>query len=492
MIIKTDRDQIQNYLKDASNTTGFCDAVYFPESVDDIIIILKEAEAKKISLTVCGNRTGLSGAAVPRGGIVISTEKLNRIIEINEKEKYAIVEPGVLLSGLLNELKARHLYYPPDPTELNCFIGGIVATNASGAKSFKYGATRNFVLSLDVCLSTGEIITLNRNKVFAEDYKLSLKTNTGRIIELNLPELTMPAVKNAAGFFCKKNMDAIDLFIGSEGALGIFTSIKLRLLVYPERIFSGVIFFDSDQSALNFLTEARDLSYASRVSKEENKIDATALEYFNETSLRFLKEYYNNIPLKAGAAIWLEQETSAENEDTISDLWFKLIEKHNGNLKDSWIAVSEKDRAEIGKFRHSISAKVNEYIASHNFRKLGTDIAVPHQELSNFYFHLKKEVEKENLDYVTYGHLGDSHIHLNMLPENEEEFELAKILYKQFCSDAIKAGGTFSAEHGVGKNKKEYLIEMYGKEAVEEMREIKRKLDPKMILGRGNVFDDVL
>ncbi|RJR05493.1 FAD-binding oxidoreductase [Candidatus Parcubacteria bacterium] len=489
MIKKTDQNEIQNYLKDASNTSGYCNAVYFPETIEELHSLLADAADKKTAVTVCGNRTGLSGAAVPMGGIVISTEKLNRILEINKEYKFVIAEPGVLLSDLLKELKAHKLYYPPDPTELNCFIGGTVATNASGAKSFKYGATRNFVLSLDVCLSTGEIITLNRNEVFADGYKLILQTNTGRIIELTLPEISMPAVKNAAGFFCKKNMDAIDLFIGSEGTLGIFTRIKLALLEYPEKIFSGVIFFDSEESALNFLTEAREKSFASRREMALNKIDATALEYFNKNSLQFLKRDYSRIPENAEAAVWLEQEYTKENEDAISDLWFKLIEKHNGSLNDSWIAVNEKDRNEIGKFRHSISAKVNEYIALRNFRKLGTDIAVPHSKLLSFYNHLKNEVEKEKLGYVVYGHFGDSHIHLNMLPEDEGEFARAKILYKQFCIDAIKVGGTFSAEHGVGKNKTEYLIEMYGKEAVEKMREIKRKLDQEMILGKGKVFD---
>lgn len=488
MIKKTDQNEIQNYLKDASNTSGYCNAVYFPETVEELHSLLADTADKKTAVTVCGNRTGLTGAAVPLGGIVISTEKLNRILEINEKEKYVTVEPGVLLSDLLKELKAHNLYYPPDPTELNCFIGGIVATNASGAKSFKYGATRNFVLSLEILLSTGEMITINRNEVFAIDNRLSLKTNTGRIIELNLPELSMPAVKNAAGFSCKKNMDAIDLFIGSEGTLGIFTRIKLALLDSPEGIFSVVIFFETEESALYFLREAREKSYSSGNEKSINKIDATALEFFDKNSLWFLREDYKRIPPNAGAAVWLEQETTKENEDAISDLWFKLIENHNGNLNDSWIAVSEKDRIEIGRFRHSVSAKVNEYIILHNFRKLGTDIAVPHPELLSFYNYLKNEVEKEKLGYVVYGHFGDSHIHLNMLPENEEEFIRAQKLYKKFCFDAIKAGGTFSAEHGVGKNKREYLLEMYGKESVEKMREIKRKLDPEMILGRGNIF----
>ncbi len=146
MIIKTDQNEIQDYLKDASNTMGYCDSVVYPENTDDVVSILIQANEEKNKVTVCGNRTGLSGGSVPTGGIVLSTEKMNRILEINEEEKFAIVEPGVLLSDFLKELKTKKLYYPPDPTELNCFLGGTVATNASGSKTFKYGPTRAFVI----------------------------------------------------------------------------------------------------------------------------------------------------------------------------------------------------------------------------------------------------------------------------------------------------------------------------------------------------------
>ncbi len=489
MIIKTDKDQLLNYLKDASNTEGYCDAVYLPESVDEIKQIFKEAEQKKINVTVSGNRTGLTGAAVPLGGFVVSMEKLNKIIELDINNKYVTVEPGVILSDLLNEVKGHNLYFPPDPTELNCFIGGIVATNASGAKSFKYGATRNFVLSLDVLLSSGELIKLNRGESFASDNKLRLKTDTGRLINLELPNLKMPTTKNAAGFYCTENMDAIDLFIGSEGTLGIFSRIKLKVLNYPERLFSAVIFFDKKENALNFVEMVRDESRVPENKKTKNLIDALAIEFFDKNSLSFLKNEYNLIPPDADAAVWIQQETTSKTEENVYESYINLISICDGNLNNSWIAISDKDRKSIELFRHSISAKVNEYISSNNFKKLGTDIAVPENELKNFYKNLSYKVAKEKLDYVTYGHFGDSHIHLNMLPKNEKEYEKAKKLYGQFCEDAIKLGGTFSAEHGVGKNKKEYLIRMYGTDEIKKMIEIKKRLDTNLILGIGNVFD---
>ena len=256
MIIKKEQSEIQNYLKDASNTEGFCEAVAFPESTDDIISIVKKANIDSTKVTVCGNKTGLAGGSVPKGGIVLSTEKMNRILEINEIEKYAVVEPGVILSDFLTELKSRKLYYPPDPTELNCFIGGTVATNASGSKTFKYGPTRDFVLGFEIILPTGELLFLERGDTFANNNILKLNVRDGKNINLIIPNVRSVPTKNTAGYFCKENMDAVDLFIGSEGTLGIFSKIKLKLLDSPENILSAVIFFNTEEDGLNFLQQS--------------------------------------------------------------------------------------------------------------------------------------------------------------------------------------------------------------------------------------------
>ncbi len=220
MITKTEQNEIQDYLKDASNTKGYCDAVVYPENTNDVVSILKRANAEKTKVTICGNRTGLSGGSVPTGGVVLSTEKMNKILEINEVDKFAIVEPGVLLSDFLKELKSKNLYYPPDPTELNCFLGGTVATNASGSKTFKYGPTRDFVIGMEIVLPTGEILVLERGKNFSKKFDLTILTENGAKKEFHIPFVKSLPTKNTAGYFCKENMDAIDLFIGSEGTLG--------------------------------------------------------------------------------------------------------------------------------------------------------------------------------------------------------------------------------------------------------------------------------
>ena len=489
MITKTDQNEIQDYLKDASNTTGYCDAVVFPENSDEVISVIKNASNKGIKVTVCGNKTGLAGGSVPNGGIVLSTEKLNKILEINEKEKYAIVEPGVLLSDFLKELKLKKLYYPPDPTELNCFLGGTVATNASGSKTFKYGPTRDFVLGLEIVLPSGDLLILERGKNFANGNDLTFTTKSGNNYELKIPSVKSLPTKNTAGYYCKENMDLIDLFIGSEGTLGIFTKLKLKLLKAPEEILSAVVFFNTEEDGINFIESSRNQSYKSREMKSDNSIDAFALEYFDKHALDFLRDDFPNIPASAESAVWFEQEVNNTDSDFLTDLWINNIENHKGDLSNSWIAMNEKDKSKFVEFRHKISAKVNEFIANRNLRKLGTDFAVPDSKLKGFYFQLKNDVNTAGLDYVIYGHFGNSHIHLNMLPKNSSEFENAKELYRRMCISAIELGGTFSAEHGVGKNKKALLYDMYGEEIINKMYEIKKTLDPNLIFCNGNSFE---
>jgi D-lactate dehydrogenase (cytochrome) len=487
MITKTSPDEIQNYLSDASNFKGYCDAVYFPTDLKEISEIFVEANKNKIPVTIAGNRTGLAGAGVPLGGIVISTEKLNKILEINDKELYAVLEPGVILADFQNKLKGKNLLYPPDPTEENCFMGGTVATNASGEKTFKYGPTRNFVLELEVILADGETLHLSRNRIKADDYNLKLHSESGKEYKIDIPDIKMPETKNASGYFCKKDMDAIDLFIGSEGTLGIITKIKVGIVQYPSDILSSVVFFNDERNALAFIKNARKISFDTRFNKTADSIDALALEFLDENSLNFLKEDNGRIPLDAKAAVWFEQEFNS-NEDLILEKWTSLINEFHGDEESTWFAFSDSDKKNIEQFRHSLPLKVNEYISKNNLRKLGTDVAVPHEKFNELYFYSKDTVEKKNIHCVIFGHFGNSHMHLNMLPKDLNEMAIGKSLYKKICSKAVGLGGTVSAEHGIGKLKTEYLLEMYGEENIKKMLAVKKVFDPNLILGRGNIF----
>ena len=497
MIVKTQADELENYLIDASNLPGgHAEKLFVPESAGEIAEILKQANENKISVTVSGARTGTVGGAIPFGGYVISLEKLNKIKEINGEEKFAIVESGVILNDFQKAVEAENYFYPPDPTEWSCQIGGTVATNASGARSFKYGATRNFVEELEVVLASGEILDLKRGENFSSGGLLNLKTKSGKEIKIKLPTYAQPDVrKNTSGYYSGEKTDAIDLFIGSEGTLGIITKIKLKVLEKPESFFSGIIFFEDENDLLNFVNEARKESFESRKienrkSKIENSIDASLIEYFDGQALKFISEKFPEVPANAKGAIFFEQETDAETEDALLEKWNELLEKNNADLENSWFTTNEQDREKMREFRHALPVTVNERIVRNKQKKIGTDMAVPDDKFASFLKFYKEKLDESGLEYVIFGHIGDNHLHANMIPKTDAEAEKARHLYGRFIAQAIMLGGTISAEHGIGKHKSKYLYVMMGERFLNEMAEIKKALDPNGILSRGNMFDE--
>lgn len=504
MIIKT--EELENYLIDASNLQGgFSEKLFIPETKEEIAEILKEANKKKIPVTVSGARTGTVGGAIPFGGWIVSLEKFNRIKEINEE--YAVVESGVLLIDLQKAVEAENFFYPPDPTEWSCQIGGTIATNASGARSFKYGATRRYVRRLEIVLPNGEIVNLRRGECFAANGFLEIETENGTKIKAKLLTYAQPDVrKNTSGYFTSEKLDAIDLFVGSEGTLGIVTEVELDLLKKPESSLSGIVFFKDENDLLNFVHEARRISFETRKRisnfkseisnlikdqrpKTEDQINATVLEYFDANSLKFIKEKFPETPENMVGAIFFEQETTEENEDALFEQWNELLETHNAEIDASWFTTNEQDLQKMRDFRHALPVSVNERVVKNKQKKIGTDMAVPDDKFASFLRFYKQKLNESGLDYVIFGHIGDNHLHANILPKNDAEAEKARHLYGRFIAQSIMLGGTISAEHGIGKLKSKYLYVQFGERYLNEMAELKRAFDPNGILSRNNMFD---
>ena len=490
MIIKTDPDSIRPYLTDASNIHGFAEILYIPENTSELIAAVKECNTKNLPMTVSGAGTGTTGSRVPGEGAVISTEKLNRMIRIDPEKKEAVLESGVILADFHSKLKQIGMMYPPDPTETNCTIGGNVATNASGAKTFKYGPTRDFIEGLKITLSDGDTLSLNRGDQLAEGFDLTLKTDSGRKIHIAVPDFDMPDIKNASGYFLKKNMDAIDLFIGSEGTLGIVSEIKLRILEAPQKLLGGIAFFDNYGDALSFV------EYMQNVSFELNRTDykdissacTRLLEFYDVNCLKMMKKLNSQTPDQALAAVWFEQEYTSENEDAIMNSWLEVISNFSSLSEDTRIALSDKEHRELMDFRHSLPEEANERLVRESQRKLGTDTAVPHKNFRKFFGGLWEILENSGLDYMIYGHIGNDHLHANLFAGEGNDFEYAKNIYDDIIRFTLELNGTVSAEHGIGKIKKEYLSQMYGRDVISSMKKIKNKLDPDNLLGRGNLF----
>ena len=474
---KSQPDEIESFLTDASFIRdGHADLVVIPETIDDVSEILKNANRDRVPVTVSGAGTGTVGGRVAYGGIVLATDKLNHIKSI-DRNGFAVVEAGVILADLQRAVDQQGLLYPPDPTERGCFVGGNVATNASGARTFKYGPTRNYIRRLRIALASGEVIDLRRGEVHADANR---RLRIGNSIELTLPDYRMPATrKNASGYFIAPEMDAIDLFIGSEGTLGVICEIEVTLLPKPEGLLSGVVFFTDEADVLALVADAR------------KGAKARAIEFFDNESLNFLREKYPNIPSNAVAAIFFEQETTETTEEALLNEWMTLLDEHHA-LSDSWFATNEQDQAKLREFRHQLPVLMNEWFAHYKQRKVSTDMSVPDDAFTGLFHLYKDTLRTSGLRYTIFGHIGDNHVHVNILPRNDAEGAHARELYVQFLKYAASVGGTLSAEHGVGKLKRDYLRLFYSDDQLRAMASIKKALDPKGILGRGNIFSEEL
>ncbi len=476
------------YLADESRMQGGeASKVFFPENSIEVAEILKYSSSNKIPVTVYAQGTGITGASVPLGGVVISLERINKIGEIEldaeSGEHFVKAAACATLNGIKEKLNGTELIYPVDPTEMSASIGGTVATNASGALSFRYGPTRKWVRSIEVVLIDGSIHKIVRGETFADD---SGSFNVfGK--SFKIPDFTMPKCKNAAGLFSEEGMDIIDLFIGSEGILGVITEVEIWLAQKHASI-STVKFFDTETEALDFTVHL----------KKDKDIKPDFFEYFNSSGLEMIRKKAESDPNSismpkisdnAQAALFFDIEIKDNNINAA----FSRLLSLNVDWTSSWCAWENIEKERIRNFRHALPETVNEYIAGvkkkdPSIHKLGTDFAVSDErfgELMDFY---DSVLNRSGLKYVCFGHIGDNHLHINFLPSNYEELEKGKEIYKVIAERVIEFKGSVSAEHGIGKLKHRYLEMMYGTDGIEEMRRIKSVFDPHFLLNRGNMF----
>ena len=442
------------YLEDASGYRGWADEVVVPADEGAVVEIVRRAAESGTPLTIAGAGSGLTGGRVPEGGWLVSLERFRRLdIEAGK----ARVGAAITLLELREAALKTGQFYPPDPTEIGASIGGTIATNASGSRSFRYGSTRRHILAMRVVHADGRVREYRR----------------GDAIDFPVEEVPLPhTTKCTAGYLMKPGMDWIDLLSGSEGTLAITLEAEVKLLPVPAELFAGVIFFGSDEAALNAVDAWRPVK------------GLRMLEYLDRASIDTLRGRYPELPSDAFAALLIEAEGPID-----LDAWLDRLGQAGALMEQSWFASSAADRERFRRLRHSMAEVVNATVAERGFMKTGTDYAVPldrSREMLAFY--------RQTLDralpgkYVIYGHIGDAHPHVNMLPSDQREANIAKELLTKFASQAVALGGTVSAEHGLGKRKAHLLGLQYSQEQIQAMVEVKQRLDPKWLLGRGNLF----
>ena len=445
------------YLADASGYRGRADELLIPEDEAAVVDIMRRASAAGIPVTISGGGSGLTGGRVPDGGWLVSLEKMNGI-EVHMG--YAVCGAGASLTSIQAAAAPSKQFYGPDPTEYSAAIGGTVATNASGSRSFRYRDTRKHIRAIRVVLANGEVLALRR----------------GEKAPFEIPPISAPDVrKNTAGYYMREGMDFLDLFIGSEGTLGIVTEVEVALLPLPGRLFTGIVFFDSDESALDAVDAWRPVP------------GLRMLEYVDAASLDMVRTRFPGIPASARAALLTEQEV-AENEDA-EDAWLSRLKASRALIEGSWFATSAADRERFRQFRHTLPEVVNDLARQRGLTTMGSDFAVPvakNREMLRFY--------RETLDRefpgqcVIFGHIGDAHVHVNMLAADNQQWQIAGRLMTEFARKSVEMGGTVSAEHGLGKRKRDFLAYQFSSDQIEAMKAVKRRLDPQWLLGRGTLF----
>lgn len=461
MDIIRDPEILEGYLTDASNTHGHADALVRPRSAEEVAEVLMRCQQSKTPVTVTAKRTSTTGAPVPQGGWLLSTELLDTIYALDE------VGAGALLGAYQAHTAEAGWLFPPDPTSRHdCSVGAVIACNASGARSFRYGPTRPWIEALEVVLPSGQILPrVTRDTPIPGDWPTI--------------DWDEPAVKTAAGYYPANNL--LDLMIGQEGTLGIITRAWTRLVPEPTGVLSLIAFFTSLTDCIQFVDTARSGAARPGQPATPGALAPRAIEFFDHFSLQMVRSRVPDVPDEAHCALFIEVEH--DGEPPLEAWWDALMD--GGALEDVIVAEDAQGRARLHAVRHAIPAGVNEQVVANGMPKVGTDFSVPDSALAR----IMEQYRRVEMPHILFGHIGDNHLHLNLLPRSRSELDAARALYKVLARQAVSMGGTVSAEHGIGKIKRGLLAEMIGPQALQQFRTLKQALDPAWILGRGTLFE---
>jgi D-lactate dehydrogenase (cytochrome) len=510
------------YLSDESKLSAKpFDYLFFPKSEGELAAVVKWLNRQKIPFTVAGARTGLVGGCVPQEGALISLEYLDKVIEVYWDEpsgEWRIkAQTSVSLKNLDSMLRVKQIplleqspdevirrhyadfredidqyFYPPDPTEMSASLGGSVVTNASGARTYRYGPTRAWIRGMRVFLPNGEYLDIPRGKYTASPGgQFVVYDSKGGARTITIPDYPQPRTKSTAGFYTAPQMDLIDLFIGSEGVLGIVTSVDVALLRHEDKV-SIIQFMDSDEQAVTLADALR----------TEDRIQLDFLEFYSGNALDLLRRLQREepstvgmppIPENARAAVFFEMSFDPHQEDLDFSILEAVINGCGGSLERSWAGYESRELDRFKVFRHMVPETINSIIAERkkqypDIHKLGTDMAVPDGHMREMWDLYRSRCEALQLEWCAFGHIGNNHIHVNILPRNLEELEKGMQLYEVFAQRAVELGGSVSAEHGIGKIKAKFLKYMFTPEQIEQMRSVKNALDPQNLLNPNDIF----
>jgi len=441
--ILTSPEDLSVYAYDGTATLHQLPAcVVMAENTDQVVNVLKTANKHHIPVVTRGSGTGLSGGAVPTPGcIVLCLARMNRILEVDTRNLTLTTEPGVITQKIFEAATAEGLFYPPDPGSMKIStIGGNVANNSGGLRGLKYGVTRDYVMALEVVLPDGRI----------------LKTGT-------------KCVKDVAGFTLK------DLFIGSEGTLGVITQITLKLIPPPQAKKTMLALYNTIEDA------AETISAIIR-----NKIVPCTLEFLDSVTAKCVEDYAHvGLPTNVGAVLLMEVDGHPAAVDEQTEQIMALAKEYGAT--DIRLATDNAEALQLATARRSALSALAQ-LAPTVFLE---DVTVPRSELAKMVAYVQETARRHNVKVGTFGHMGDGNLHPTFLTDerNKEEIHRVELALKDVAEYAVKLGGTITGEHGVGLAKKPFLPDALGPVAMDIMRQVKKSFDPTGILNPGKMFD---
>jgi D-lactate dehydrogenase (cytochrome) len=495
----------EKYLSDAAHFPGgHAESIVVPRTTAEIPDIVRQSKA----LLVVGAQSSLTGGATPMGETVLSTEKLTHILDVGPS--HIRVEAGVPVAVIQETLAKTGAWFPPTPTFTGAFAGGIVATNAAGAATFRHGAVRPWVQALTVVLADGFELTVTRGETRASGRRLRVPTSSGTI-DVTVPSYRMPdVVKRSAGYHAEPEMDLIDLFVGSEGTLGVVTTVTFRTLSPVPTTALALVPCRSEADAIALVGELRHepdvaaIEHMDRrcleVLREDGADRRHEVSFPPDTSLALLVQI--EMPpgtTEADAYAQIEASLTAGAADTALGRICRLLHSH-GVFDDTEMALPGNVRRaeQLIAVRESVPAGVNQRVgrAQHDIdsriAKTAADMIVPFERFGEMMEIYRAGYASRGLDYAIWGHISDGNVHPNVIPRSIADVERGKDAIQFFGREVARLGGCPLAEHGVGRSavKQALLRELYGDAGIDEMRAVKRALDPSWKLAPGVIFPE--
>ena len=472
---------------------GFASGVAFPADATEVAALVAGAA----TVLPIGAQSSLTGGATPRGELVLATRGLNQMHDAGRRAVRA--GAGVPLADLQRTLADRKLYYPPVPTFDGACLGGTIATNAAGAATFKYGSTRPWVEALTVVLADGSVLDLRRGEATASrDGTFVIETASGAT-HVPVPSYRMPDVaKLSAGYYARPEMDLIDLFIGSEGTLGVIVDATVRVVTRPS-LALAVVYCPAETQAIGLTDALR--REARQAWRGEGPLDVAGVEYIDERALALLSDdAFARAGLKrpaAGTRLLIVQLELPADPDTAL---LRLAETLDGTRVawDADVALpgDEQGAARIAALREAVPASVNARVAEAKSRvdarieKTAGDMVVPFERTTESLILYRETFERRGLDYAIWGHLSDGNLHPNVIPRALDDVEQGRDAFVDIAHAVAALGGAPLGEHGVGRSalNQRFLRELYGEEGIASMRAVKQALDPTNKLAPGVLF----